>query len=79
MEVLAAVSVPQVLKLAYDALLFSWDQCEKVEGNQTQCHLLIQRCQDLFFEVNKQLSDLALVGKIARERGLAAYLRGLEE
>ncbi|KAL4264158.1 SHO1 family protein [Pleurotus pulmonarius] len=79
MEVLTAASVPQVLKIAYDALLFSWTQYENVEGNQTQCHLLIQRCQDLFFEVNNQLSDLGLVGKISREGGLAAYLRGLEK
>ncbi|KAF7436410.1 hypothetical protein PC9H_003243 [Pleurotus ostreatus] len=79
MEVLTAVTVPQVLKVAYDALLFSWTQYEKVEGNQTQCRLLIQRCQDLFFEVNKQLSDLGLMGKTARKRGLAPYLQNLEE
>ncbi|KAF9497851.1 WD40 repeat-like protein [Pleurotus eryngii] len=56
MEVLAAVSVPQVLKFAYDALRFTWEQYQNIQGNQAQCHLLIQRCQDLFIEVSTQIS-----------------------
>lgn len=77
MEVLAAVSVPRVLKFAYDALWFAWEQYENVQGNQAQCHLLIQRCQDLFIEVSTQISRLGPQGMEMHRNRMANDLQSL--
>ncbi|KAJ8515889.1 hypothetical protein ONZ45_g6752 [Pleurotus djamor] len=78
MEVLAAFAIPEILKLGGHALLFAWEQYANVQGNQSECHLLIQRCQDLFMEVANHYSRLAEQEQSSYIERMGNQLRCLE-
>jgi hypothetical protein len=51
MEVIATITLPQVLQLGYDALCFAWNQYNAVEERKAQCMLLMERCRDLLADI----------------------------
>ena len=57
MEVLLAISVPEIIQLAYDVLSFTWKQYEAVEERKTQCKVLLEQCQNMLIEIAKQVNQ----------------------
>jgi hypothetical protein len=54
MEVLAAMTLPQVLNIACSVLKVAWNQYQTIKDHKAQCRALLQKCTDLVVAVAKQ-------------------------
>jgi hypothetical protein len=55
MEVLSAITFPQVLRVARETILFAWTLYSSVTDRKAECKVLLERCNDLILEVGKQV------------------------
>jgi hypothetical protein len=74
MEVLAAITLPQVLQIAHGFLTTAWTQYQSVQDQKAQCEVLLHRCSNLIVALAKRLerrSDQHLINNVQVLEGYA--------